>query len=114
MINTELRIGNLVFLDGKDVETVTGISTKEVRIENYFYDIDRITGIAITESMLLKSGFTNPYRGAWKFGKLSFDFNTMGKLRFIYSQKVTYIDYYHQVQNLVFALTGAELTYTEK
>lgn len=103
----QLRIGNYILNDGvvvkADGRTIFDIWSGTSK--NY-------QPIPITEELIDKKelGFQHRYGKTYYFGKMKFDFNSLGKLRFHWSGKVTYIDYFHQLQNVILELTGEELT----
>lgn len=123
----ELRIGNL--LVGPDIsnshtktQQVIGIScltSDEGDVYRYViqtnvqsWGIGNLSPIPLTEDWLLKFGFDMKYGNTYLKDRMKFDINTIGLVRFHWSQKVTYIKYVHQLQNLYFALTGQELKLT--
>jgi len=72
------------------------------------FDYNDCDGIKLTGAILEKSGAR--YLGyAYFIGKLKFDVNTIGLVRFHYSGKVSYLRHVHDLQNLYFALMGYEL-----
>ena len=135
MKTTELRIGNLVLLDGEEM-IITGITEDYVYFEGGFSMIifTDIKGIPLTEEWLLKFGFWR-----WRAGSRSWIINesvldkigtTTHRFYLATSSKkyavktgyyyeartgyypstfLRYIKYVHQLQNLYFALTGEEL-----
>lgn len=123
MINpAELRIGNYITSkEWKGYHTISGIEITETGFEllingfihkyepGKYFDIEPIL---LTEEILLKCSGHNKYSNVYFIGKLNFDVNTIGKIRFHYSGKIVYLDFLHQLQNLTFCLTGKELNIT--
>ena len=119
----ELRIGNLVYKslksgNGRKIECKTNmhdlLRIEEDRIFNY-------EPIEITEEWLLKFGFENVhtdwfYKDIVKTNSYQFCFNiclSNGKITLdsgFDENSIIKLKYVHQLQNLYFALTGAELT----
>ena len=106
----ELRIGNLVEIDG---------SVLELNRKRFEYAVCKdcclgIKPIPLTEEWFLKFGFqfdtidwqfpkNSVYFIGWYAGKWRLGTHSDGVL------KETYFEYVHQLQNLYFALTGEEL-----
>jgi hypothetical protein len=65
-----------------------------------FIPLDEINPIPLTEEWLLRFGAINTYGQTYFIGGLKFDINTMGVVRFHYSDKVVYLDYVHEIQNV--------------
>lgn len=111
----ELRIGNLISVDGSFV-VVTGIIRGGVYFGEHGYIaniIDWLKPIPLTEEWLLKfrfkfwdkTGMFN-YHIHFRIGFVIFD----GEWWLcIDGNRLTIIKYVHQLQNLYFALTGEEL-----
>lgn len=114
----DLRIGNLVYHDGKIVKVV-GIDKKHVNIlkdplQKYFHvvPIDALEPIPLTDEILVNIGFK---RLPWGL--------IIGKLLFKDHNKCTYLEleignglrvkviHLHQLQNLYYSLTNKELNY---
>lgn len=73
-------------------------------------DLNDIKPIPLTEEWLLKiPEMVNKYGRTYFVNKLKFDINNDNKIRFHFSGKVIYVDYLHQIQNIVFVLTNKEL-----
>lgn len=126
---SELRIGNYISFINKDNEInipqthplkVMDISLFKIevcQIDELFAQVEKpiildnryVCGIPLTEEWLLKFGFEKRIDGYFK-SKIKLDFNSNGIVRFHWSQKVTYLDYVNQLQNLYFALTQKELS----
>ena len=108
---TELRMGNLVYVDNEIIE-VWEVSDSSI---NYHYmegkdiAIEELKPIPLTVEWLEKFGFENIKDDVYRFGYYEY---FMGGLCFdgveIFNAKR--IDYVHQLQNLYFALTEEELT----
>lgn len=123
----ELRLGNLVLWDNEIVpidlimiETVN-VRHKDSFIDWYTVDIEDIEPIAITEEILLKAGFKNCGQGTYNhdyFEGIYFELDS----DFIgYEYQNICGDYdgcihirlpkeFHKLQNIIFDLTGKELT----
>lgn len=129
----ELRIGN--YLDRNGLMQVTAIHKSKIKIydhfnkmqHEYFFMADTFNGLPITEELLLKAGFEDP-------GKRIHGLNGKGYLTLMVGTHCIFIfnngawelnanvggeavpfpcpqlKYFHQLQNLYFALTGKELT----
>jgi len=115
MKTTELRIGNLVLLDGEEM-IITGITKDYVYFEGGFSMISftDIKGIPLTEEWLLKFGFK---KTKMKGNKNLMEFIKGNFIIYLYEEIEVYfsiwdditLKYVHQLQNLYFALTGEEL-----
>lgn len=135
----ELRIGNLVFapwinkvVEVEEISYMDNSLIYKKELGEYALNdlaIDKYEPIPLTEQWLLKFGFVystkpvpddvNPFKGL-NFGH---DFYQLGNIEF-QSHYISYTDktiaiwasdnytikYVHQLQNLIFALTGEELT----
>lgn len=125
IVANELRIENILLLDGiKLVKVIWFRLDKACVIElgkdypSAIVDIDRLNGVALTEEILLKCGFNG-----FDTTILTHDNIDSIYLRkpFIQSNyylvksnggnKLTSIQYIHQLQNLYFAIVGKELIY---
>lgn len=100
----DLRVGNVVQLDGKPVVIghATVIDTAMIRGE----------GVQLTPDILLKAGFAEK-NGAYKRHNFTITrLDESGKIFRIMYAEVYIMDYsfYHQLQNLVYFMTGEELT----
>lgn len=124
------RIGNLVKWKDEDAEcylTITGIVLNDiVWLEWEWKDgerddcdcsIDSITGIKITEDLILKLGFEQSKTTDKFFTKdNSFGISTANnKFRFIQGNFVCQLvlrdlEFIHELQNLYYSLTGSELS----
>ena len=119
----DLRINNWVCVDSERIEKVVEVSKWDRQTcvsipdaygcstEDY-YGINRLSGIPLTEEILLKAWFENV--GGWlEFGKISISFDDK---RCVMEDeggdswsKLPYPKYVHTLQNLYFALTNTEL-----
>jgi len=133
----ELRIGNLVILNNiyrpKDIGQIRLVNaitkedasvsrlTKEPFIDTYGQYLQYIEGIPLTEEWLLKFGFkltiNNKDSGYKQFGLNIKGLDLMfclecnsDKPDFYLNMVGVDIDYIHQLQNLIFDLTGVELS----
>lgn len=118
----ELRIGNLVQVDGAIVK-VDSIHTSEqyntARTENgrlYSFVLDCVEPIPLTDDWLVKFGFIEKDKWFYKEGFCIGYLTTEDNLQIEYciaghgGWKVLELKSVHQLQNLYFALTGEELT----
>jgi hypothetical protein len=124
MINArELRVGNLVRATNDAVPYPYKIFPQE--IVNAYADPSRFDPIKIDETVLQKCGFDmNPswdkYDGCIAVldcGYLYIAMGVMGGVTLFQNNHLSTgvnFDYLHELQNMYFALTGAELTYTLK
>jgi hypothetical protein len=110
----ELRIGNFIYNDKKEIYKVTWINIEKIS-----------NPILLTEEWLLKFGFKEFIDFGYKTGvfdklplSIGFSYCMNNKKVMIMHEKNTVshwinkkIEYVHQLQNLYFALTGEELTY---
>ncbi len=118
---SDLRIGNMVFIDNDTIISIDGISEDELHSLNGYDHPSRFKPIPISEEILLHVGFDKKLNGK----VIPYDINDIYR---IYSDKNIYefwvldadyeeiaycklckITYLHQLQNLYFALTGTEL-----
>jgi hypothetical protein len=132
----ELRIGNLVNIDGKKPYIVSDIMSLdryphfELYVEgiDYDYALD-VTGIPLTEEWLIKLGFEKVNPVGWvtmgedyyrledfviesvKYNN-SFSYQWHKKFKDSHN-RATHFKYVHEIQNLFAALTGSELTIKE-
>lgn len=121
----ELRVGNLVNFfvgvneSGANYEVCevyeVGLNSIELSKGNLNVPLDEIDGIPLTSEWFDKFGFTyndlNGDSGYWqlKYGTRVGLFEILeGEEMFLYDQ--TELKFVHQLQNLFFALEGAELT----
>ena len=112
----ELRIGNLVTIDGNVVE-IYEIAHGVIEIANGMepYSINDIEPIPLTKEWLVKFGFEKPsyswngdifHLSEWGQSPLNWCV-AMNKNGAMLVQKLKYV---HQLQNLYYALTNQELT----
>lgn len=127
MIASELRIGNLILVNGVPVVVGYGIITdlyqKNKGIKNKYLDTLNFAPIPLTEEWFIKLGFhdrSGTLKNRLGYGK---DINTMIEIAWYkigddvrlqskgsgwtFNTKIAYV---HQLQNLYYALTGNELT----
>jgi len=115
---TDLRIGNYVIYNNKEIGTITGVqaflfNNGKVAINqrlDIFYHTENIKPIPLTEEWLLKLGFvSNPYQDRYDKGIFHIECDkTKGKIDlWVYGSP--HIKYIHQIQNLYHALTGLDL-----
>ena len=122
MTANELRIGNLILVDGEITE-ITGIKKSTVSFSDGFqmFIAGGIEPIPLTEEWLLKFGFDKVlprndkmyYRLNDYFVIEDSRFFLLGDDAFEILKLRQEIKYVHQLQNLYFALTGEELTIKE-
>lgn len=119
----QLRIGNWILKDGKYFQIIYGINKKYVYgLDSEILDshinkseLNNLHPIPLTEEILLKCGFDNGYEITIKIGRKKIVFNwsikivSTGYRSGWYCEKYRNIKYLHQLQNLIFALTGKEL-----
>ena len=131
---TEFRVGNLFrFISTDSIEQVADIRTAGIKtptINNVL--IADIEPIPLNEDWLVRFGFEKDINTSWfRIGyfaemedvsnRMIIGYNTVsnrlgcyqeGDANGIFAQKT--FQYVHQLQNLIFALTGTELTLTDK
>lgn len=125
----DLRYGNYIYDDYKEVHKVEQVSSKDCKDWNKqpevilskinglkgFYQSNDVFPIPLTEEWLLELGFQKKEKGYAKLTEMMEIFEiSFGK--HIEINRVSFnnqIKYVHQLQNLYFALTGEELTLTE-
>lgn len=128
MKNTQLRTGNLVLYKG-EVKTIDGIlrghvclleHSKDGKYGNWI-DLDEIEFIPITEDLLINLGFYNISHEKWGFTKAPTDYILEKQDNWFFigikpDNTTVYfswdIYHVHQLQNIIFALTGSELIKT--
>lgn len=116
----ELRIGNYILNHHKEIDTVTDHTFSKFRFAKMDGDYG-VYPIELTEEWLLKFGFTcikNNRGGYYVLGKITIYVPLPDKkwivTDYLLGSHLSSISYVHQLQNLYFALTGEELTITEK
>ena len=131
---TQFRVGNLFrFISTDSIEQVADIRTAGIKtptINNVL--ITDIEPIPLNEDWLVRFGFEKDINTSWfRIGyfaemedvsnRMIIGYNTVsnrlgcyqeGDANGIFAQKT--FQYVHQLQNLIFALTGTELTLTDK
>jgi len=129
MINPlELRIGNYIEMPNEVYPTeVAGVTRYLISDGFGEMELERFDPIPLTEEWLLKFGFELSLNGGagpdqfYYDGPVPIDFDNDGKLYLGYRSRDydceiynhNEIEYVHQLQNIVFALTGEELTIKE-
>ena len=115
----ELRLGNLVYYlidqamdESKSWNEVSTIDVQD--LECVERGDTNYTPIPLTEEWLLKFGFvSNPYMDRYELDWLHIECNkTKGYLELWVERMPKAIESVHQLQNLYFALTNQELSYT--
>lgn len=104
----ELRLGNWVLWE-TEYALINGIYAVEVFFKCGDSSlINNISGIPLTPEILEKAGFIKCSCGGYKTPELHLYIDKDG---FMFDKKYRIgIKYLHQLQNLIFALTGEELT----
>ncbi len=123
MVASELRIGNLVLVPehlGLDVYTKPKIETEVFSIsegginnepfENITFGISQIAPIPLTKEYLLRFGFNGLDKGPLTV--ILTNGNVFYQRESMDNNPISNIKYVHQLQNLYFALTGEELSFT--
>ena len=117
---TELRIGNLLQVNGKiySVAKLTKSGCRLQPLDDSEVEAGNIEPIPLTEDLLLKLGFEECFTGFFEKADFLFDIQYDGyprkyELIFDANDGLCYhkkeIKYVHQLQNLYYALTGEEL-----
>ena len=118
MTPNQFRIGNLVKYDGK-ITTVTDVLCDSLNVMNCDHSIlyEMIEPVEITEEVLIGMGCEfveeyNSYTDKYRFQSVYLFFikTTKTGVHFRYNKTQQYLPYAHQLQNLIFALTGEEVT----
>ena len=124
--HTELRCGNLVSLkyDGKTM-TAKVTSVKEHYIEmdvmsdHYVFSRSNpadVDSVPLSEEWLIRAGFGESHNG-WYKSPIASAFDYIGEkttgIWVVMDMESPEIKWVHQLQNLVFALTGEELTFKD-
>lgn len=109
----ELRIGNLVTIDGVVVE-IYEVTHGVIEIANGAepYSINDIEPIPITEEWLISVGFVKQLDGNYKHPnshEIEVFFHNRGFEVMVNSTCKNHIKHVHDVQNMYFALTGDEV-----
>ena len=121
---SELRIGNWVETEGGfyQIDSILNKDRILVKIEDEYvgYDINQIKPIPLTEEWLIKFGFdkrtnindcnayTSKIRADIDIIEYSYGFSADLEV-----EHLSVLKYVHQLQNLIHALTGEELTIKE-
>ncbi len=115
----ELRIGNYIFYRGEILEEVSSIFCEDLFDRINDLDESNYDAIPLTEEWLMKLGFdiirtlekgANPILGIFV---TSISLKTVPNFKITFSGSLEYevgVKYVHQLQNLVFVMTGEELT----
>lgn len=106
----EVRVGNLV-MDGHEIETVNARMIS--MLEKGEADFD---GILINELDVTKLGFKSFEDGWYRLviGNNNLTWNIYDKMIRFNGFAVAESDYVHEFQNIIYVLTGEELTNTEE
>ncbi|WP_312306591.1 hypothetical protein [Chryseobacterium sp.] len=122
----ELRIGNLVkYVDDGEIKVINGSAIKYLENAQRLFQLFPFEPIELTEEWLLKMGFDLLHKG--KFRNV-YDYSLDHRFGYSDNHGLVYVDsaltfvgnsfshikFVHQLQNLVFALTGEELTIKEQ
>jgi hypothetical protein len=116
MITNELRKGNYILLDGETI-CITGVKGNTVYWKDGF-DMTgmtgaKIEGIPLNYNWLFRASFRKDSGNTWTrldFGLelMSYDFKTyLGKT--VKGEKITSLQFVHQLQNFFIDITGKEL-----
>ena len=114
--NNELRIGNYVFsLETQNHQRITELLEEQPFFDAITFDYpnyDEIEPIPLTEEWLLKFGFelTGSFYRLKKSKLIQIILHDDGLDVCNYNLYLHQIKHVHQLQNLYFALTGADLT----
>lgn len=112
----EIRIGNL-FLHTNENGTFnvvvkevleSGINT-HFNNGTWFIGLDNICPIPLTEEILIKAGFESHYHGFIRNERIFIEETLNGWNIGFFGITMREIDYLHELQNLIFALTGEEI-----
>jgi len=112
---TELRVNNLIKIEDEIYRVQSIYITGELGVMRfgvfYYRTIDHSKPIPLTEEWLIKFGFVYA-EGYYVLGDINFSMDRNKKWYLSidgrwYGDKIEYV---HQLQNLIFALTGEELT----
>lgn len=107
----ELRIGNLVFLSWEKEPEYKGYRRYEFSFD-LIHSVKHLHPIPLTEEWLLKFGFERKYDSNYWNSKLCIH-TYYNEFYILQEQGRVFFQHVHQLQNLYFALTGEELTYTQ-
>jgi len=114
MKSTDLRIGNYIYNNEGEITKVALLGADLVMVDDSKKVIEKnCAPIPLTEDWLLRFGFESSgddgYNTDWNNGNITI---VEGVDYFIEDKTGVNIEYVHQLQNLYYALTGAELTQT--
>lgn len=108
----DIRVGNWIF-SGENYVRVENIMPYGINYmaqeEDVDYDINGISGIPLTEEILLKCGFKYDCDLVNSLCKCGIWFNKKNMESTYLSQKLIKINYLHQLQNLYWCLCEEEL-----
>lgn len=111
MKSTELRIGNLIQSAHGSiviVETISPMTVGMIPSNSAAYDC--ISPIPLTEEWLARFGFEYERSlSLYMFEHMGFKEGDLNTLLLFYGEGTVNCQYVHQLQNIVFALTGEEL-----
>jgi hypothetical protein len=114
---TELRIGNWVNVGGYSHQVIDIMIDGLNTLEHECYPYDMIEPIPLSHEILEKCGFVKEENGWHKLriceDYINLYFEQLAKAELSVSGlgiKMPHIQYLHQLQNLIHALTGEELT----
>jgi hypothetical protein len=115
MNKQELRLGNYIFSkETNSIQKITGITEEHPFFDAITFDYpcwDEIEPIKLTKDILYKLGFIKD--GIWF--NYSFGFYGIGisndpsGFNFSYDDGFILIEYVHELQNLIFSLSGSDL-----
>src|SRR5947207_1685533 len=116
----ELRLGNLILIPSKDnnseekievKEISKGYSDKQVKVNGWIYDCERLNGILLDDKILELLGFADDTSNNTRYlSPLHLQEENEGWHMRLYAGYVNRkpIHYMHQLQNFYFDITGKE------
>lgn len=113
----ELMIGNLVSFKGMwkgEVDEITK-GTIGIKGNGGCFPHDVFVGVPITEEWLVKLGFEKSSLETFFFGndfKIEYDNHAGYGISFFGGAFLRGVEFVHEIQNIVFIITGTELTLT--
>lgn len=116
MIKDKLMVGNWIDFEGKLIQVTDVLCDSVNTTEHQALPYDMIGGVVLTPDILEKCPDV-----VWKHGneffigklKFTYEKNELSEfVRFHYSGKIRYLQYLHELQNIVQILTQTELTIT--
>jgi hypothetical protein len=118
----ELRIGNWIRQSKRSVGVdsnefdcqVNEINAKGLNVGHggVYLEWQFCEGIPFSEEVLVKCGFeSNPYQDRYENKAIHIECNKLRGETELWIDRMPHVKYLHQLQNLVFALTGEELIY---